>query len=157
MNARTRNHRSRLPVEAPWLIYLVAVAALSFAERLVTPEARGADLVLDKTILIVAGLGVFVAWAFSMKLARQSRTRYPALLTARLAVECFLGPPLGLVTVTAIAWDVDGGRALFVLPLIGFILPLITLPRMMTKLRRINRGEVENNSLDEVRRRQFFV
>jgi hypothetical protein len=139
--AETEMHHRRLPLEVPWAVYLFASGVLSLAERLISPEGRGVDRVLDLTILIVAGLGLFAAWIFSVRLAwQQSETHSPALLKTRMLLGCLAGPTLGLVIVTAVAWDVDGGQSLLLLPVLGLLLSLLTLPLMIIRMKKANRS-----------------
>ena len=140
--AKTQKYHWRLAVEIPWLVYIVALGVLSLAERFATPEGHGADRVLDVTILLLGSFGTVAAWAASLRLAwQQFSTREPAPLRMRLLLGCFFGPSLGLVIVTAVAWDIDGGSFFIFLPVLGIILLLITLPLVIMRVRRVNRSQ----------------
>jgi hypothetical protein len=125
-------------IARPWSIYVGVLAVLALAERVVAPEARGADRLLGIAINWVAFVGLMVAAVHSVRAARRAAERdRRGLGVGTVVTGGFIGPLVATIVVTMMARNVDGAMWMLASPLLSVVIVLVTLAvTAVTELRR---------------------
>ena len=125
-------------VGVPWAVYLVVVALLSMAERLVFgmtgSELDVANRLVDTLLLATAGGGMIVVPAWCCYCTR-GLSRHGANFIW-LVMFSILVPVIAVLLITLIVNDLDGGLLLFILPVTSPVTTLVGVLFLMFWERR---------------------
>ncbi|MEE2707869.1 MAG: hypothetical protein VX988_12520 [Planctomycetota bacterium] len=113
--------------ELTWLFWVLLLSGLAGIERVIGHERSALDNLVDNSILVVGLAGAMLLWVLSFRIPMRNAAE-PGMMLLRIALTWLMAPVAGLVAVTVIADDVDGGLLLFHPVWIGCLLAFVVVP-----------------------------
>lgn len=108
----------------PWIVYIISLTVLSLIERASSPpETNYINIIVDHTILWGGMIAALIIWIISSVqilfrwLLRNKRVSFLKLLMAWIIL-----PSCSIGMVSLITRNIDGGRMLMLLPILGLFL-----------------------------------
>lgn len=120
-------HRILASPELTWMFWVLLLSGLAGIERVVGHERSALDNLVDNSILVVGLVGAVLLWALSFRIPMRNAAD-PGVMMLRIALTWLMAPVAGLVAVTVIADDVDGGLLLLHPVWIGCLLAVVVMP-----------------------------
>lgn len=108
-------------VAAPWVYLCAGTSILSLIERLVTPETRALDGLVDGLLSWGLLLGIVVATWMSAERARDEARPPASVGWGAVILLAFLGSLMAAGILTLVAHDVDGASWVVFSPLLGLV------------------------------------